>query len=81
MFGSKQNKVDRLSRIVEILQRAPQGISQAEIASLLGVPRSTITRDLPILEERGILLQEAEGKLSIFRCSLHTTTASLYKSR
>ncbi len=68
MFGSKQDKADRLAQIVEILQRVPQGISQAELASLLGVPRSTIARDLPVLEERGILLQEDEGKLTIFRC-------------
>ncbi len=67
MFGSKQDKIDRLAQIVEILQRSPLGVSQAELASLLGVPRSTITRDLPILEERGFLLQEDEGKVSIFR--------------
>ncbi len=68
MFGSKQDKVDRLVQIVEILQRVPQGVSQAQLASLLGVPRSTIARDLPVLEECGILLQEDEGKLTIFRC-------------
>ncbi len=78
MFGSKQDKIDRLAQIVEILRRSPQGVSQAELASLLGVPRSTITCDLPILEERGILLQEDEGKLSIFRHPQHSLATARF---
>lgn len=67
MFGSKASKTERLERIVETINEHPN-ISPARIAALLGVPRSTIIRDLPRLEERGVLLQEgADGELSIFR--------------
>lgn len=41
-------------------------LSQAELARSLGVPRSTMMRDLPLLEDRGILLQEDAAKISIF---------------
>ncbi len=37
------------------------GITPGELARLLGVPRSTVTRRLPSLEEAGILLYEDEG--------------------
>lgn len=67
MFGSKQDKHERLAQIAEVLRHYPDGLSQAEIAAHLGVPRSTIARDLPVLEERGIFLQEDNGKLSLFR--------------
>lgn len=66
MFGSKQEKRDRLQRIVEVLRQHPQGLSQAELARSLNVPRSTIMRDLPLLEECGIFLQEDGDKISIF---------------
>ncbi len=65
MFGSKQGKVERLDQEVELLEE--EALLPAQIAERLGVPRSTVIRDLPILEERGVLLQEDEaGKLSIF---------------
>ena len=65
MFGSKQGKMDRLDKEVELLEE--EALLPAQIAERLGVPRSTVLRDLPILEERGFLLQEdAEGRLSIF---------------
>lgn len=63
MFGNKQDKQDRLERYVELLNQHPE-LSQAELARLLGVPRSTVMRDLPELEDQGIYLQEDEGKLS-----------------
>jgi DeoR/GlpR family transcriptional regulator of sugar metabolism len=66
MFGSKQGKEERLEHITELLEQ--EALSPAQIAERLNVPRSTVTRDLPVLEERGIFLQEAaDGKLSIFR--------------
>lgn len=72
MFGSKQQKQDRLQRIVEVLRQYPQGLSQAELARSLNVPRSTVMRDLPLLEDRGILLQEDADKISIFAGSSNT---------
>ena len=66
MFGSKQGKEERLERMTDLLEQ--ESLSPAQIADRLRVPRSTVTRDLPVLEERGVLLQESDdGKLSIFR--------------
>lgn len=67
MFGSKQGKQERLAKIVEVLRQYPDGLSQAALAQHLHVPRSTIARDLPLLEERGVFLQEHDGKLSLFQ--------------
>jgi DNA-binding MarR family transcriptional regulator len=68
MFGSKQGKEERLEQEVALLEQ--ETLLPAQIAERLNVPRSTVTRDLPVLEDRGIFLQEAEdGKLSIFRRS------------
>jgi len=65
MFGSKQGKADRLEQEVELLEG--EELLPAQIAERLGVPRSTVMRDLPELEERGVLLQEDKnGRLSIF---------------
>lgn len=66
MFGNKQGKAERLEQEIELLEE--EALSAAQIADRLGVPRSTVMRDLPVLEDRGVLLQEDEdGKLSIFR--------------
>jgi DNA-binding IclR family transcriptional regulator len=66
MFGSKQGKEARLEQEVALLEQ--EALSPAQIAERLNVPRSTVTRDLPVLEDRGVLLQETDdGKLSIFR--------------
>jgi len=65
MFGSKQGKEERLEQEVELLEE--EALLPAQIAEHLGVPRSTVMRDLPQLEDRGVLLQEDEdGRLSIF---------------
>jgi DNA-binding IclR family transcriptional regulator len=65
MFGSKDGKVDRLEQEVELLEA--EALRPAQIAERLGVPRSTVMRDLPALEDRGVLLQEDDdGSLSIF---------------
>ncbi len=67
MFGSKHEKAKRLERIAELLEERNE-LSPAQIADYLGVPRSTVLRDLPELEERGIILQEGEnGKISLAR--------------
>jgi DNA-binding IclR family transcriptional regulator len=55
-----------LEQIAEVIEQWP-GISQSELARQLGIPRSTVKRDLPTLEEVGILLVEDEqGRLSLF---------------
>lgn len=69
MFGNKQAKERRLEQIVSLLeQHGP--MSQAEIAAHLRVPRSTVLRDLPTLEDRGVLLAEDRaGHVSLARRS------------
>ena len=53
-WRKKQREFARMDRII----RANPGISQAELARLLGVSRSTIARRLPGLEEAGYLYSE-----------------------
>lgn len=65
MFGSKQAKEERLAREAALLEQQERSV--ADLAEEIGVPRSTIWRDLTDLEDRGILLQEDNGKLSLFR--------------
>lgn len=67
MFGSKQDKERRLERLEQTLREASlsRPLTPAQLAARLGVPRSTVLRDLPLLEERGMLIQEDEdGGLS-----------------
>lgn len=67
MFGDKQARLERLARIAEFIERRPQ-VTQSEIARQLGIPLPTIHRDLPTLEESGILLMEdGAGRLSLFK--------------
>lgn len=66
MFGSKQGKQERLARYEELLDA--EALTPAQLAARLGVPRSTVLRDLPELEEQGIkLAEEDSGKLRLFR--------------
>lgn len=66
MFGSKQGKRERLDQYEQLLSE--EELTATELAALLGVPRSTVQRDLPELEERGIRLEEDErGRLHLFR--------------
>ncbi len=58
MFGSKDEKQNRLERIVDIIAKSPAGITQAALARLLGVGRSTVHKDLQTLEKRGVRLSE-----------------------
>ncbi len=66
MFGSKQGKQERLAQYEQLL--GDEGLTPAQIAARLGVPRSTVLRDLPELEERGVKLEEeGDGRLRLFR--------------
>ncbi len=58
MFGKKDEKQNRLARMVDIIAKSPQGITQAALARLLGVGRSTVHKDLAALEKRGVRLSE-----------------------
>ncbi len=66
MFGSKQGKQDRLGQYEQLL--GDDGLSQAEIARRLGVPRSTVMRDLAELDDQGVLIEEdEEGRVRLSR--------------
>ena len=68
MFGSKRGKLDRLEKIVDLLEHNPGGLSQSEIAKRVSTERSTVHRDLAALEKRGVLLAEDDrGRVSLFR--------------
>ena len=58
MFGNKDEKSRRLEQMVEIIAKAPAGITRAALARLLGVGRSTVSKDLVTLEKRGVRLSE-----------------------
>ncbi|MGQ9889054.1 MAG: HTH domain-containing protein, partial [Aggregatilineales bacterium] len=65
MFGSKSDKQKRLQAAQQIIAARGE-ISPAELARQLGVPRSTVSRDLAVAEEHGVLLCEDErGRLSL----------------
>jgi DeoR/GlpR family transcriptional regulator of sugar metabolism len=68
MFGNKRKKEERLQLIGKLLKKEKKGFSQAELARRLGVSRSTIYKDLAILQEdAGILAAEDEdGRLFWF---------------
>lgn len=66
MFGSKQGKQERLAQYQKLLSQ--EELSPAQLAAKLGVPRSTVLRDLPELDDSGVKLEEDEqGKLRLFR--------------
>jgi len=65
MFGSKSDKQKRLQAARQIIAEHGE-ITPAELARQLGVPRSTVSRDLAVAEEHGLLLCEDErGRLSL----------------
>ena len=58
----------RLREIERLLRQHPEGLRQSEIARRLGLHRSTVMRDLPTLEEMGVLLVEDDrGRIGLFR--------------
>jgi DNA-binding IclR family transcriptional regulator len=63
--GRRANQ-DRLAQYPELVAKYPDGVHPSQLARELGVPRSTVMRDLPTLEESGVLLAEdAQGRLSL----------------
>ncbi len=68
-MGRRPNPA-RLRKYEALIPEYPAGLRASQLARLLGVPRSTVLRDLPALEEQGTLLIEDErGLLSLFRRS------------
>ena len=64
---NRSKDMARLQKIEELLKEHPEGLRQSEIARQLGLHRSTVMRDLPAMEEAGILLAEdARGRLTFF---------------
>lgn len=67
MFGSKQQKQNRLKSLASEIQSSPD-LTQAELARRLRVHRSSIGKDLVTLEQQGVLLSEDDsGRLRLFR--------------
>ncbi len=65
---NRSKDVARLRQMERLLRQHPEGLKQSEIARRLGLHRSTVMRDLPVLEEVGILLAEDNrGRLTFFR--------------
>ena len=65
---NRSKDVARLRQMERLLRQHPEGLKQSEIARRLGLHRSTVMRDLPALEEVGILLAEDNrGRLTFFR--------------
>jgi len=76
MLNRAENKSSRLSQIEALLIDHPDGMTQAEIASRLGVHRSTILRNLadmgaPIYEDHGRIFIDREAYLINLRLNLH----------
>ncbi len=66
MYGNKQEKQERLQAILTTVARSGGALTQAALARMLGVARSTINKDLVALQEQGALLAEDEdGHLSL----------------
>ena len=68
MFGNKKNKRERLFSIGRLVRDARDGISPAELARELNVSRSTITKDLGIVEQETAarFWEDDDGRLHWF---------------
>ena len=68
MFGNKDKKINRLLRIGQILKRSDEGLTQAELAREANTTRSTLNKDLTIIQDKtGILVSEDDnGRLYWF---------------
>lgn len=68
MFGTKRSKEKRLFEIATLVEEYPDRFTPQDLARLTQTHRSTISRDLAQLEERGVLLSEDErARLALFR--------------
>ena len=61
MYGDKQEKKQRLQAVLAVVSRSGSALTQAALARMLGVSRSTINKDLVVLHEQGALLVEDES--------------------
>lgn len=65
MFGNKDKKKERLAQIPEMV-KTHQPVRRSMLARLLGVRRSTITKDINMLERKGVrLAEDHKGRLSL----------------
>jgi len=53
----RRASMTRLEAIWQVVQREP-GIQPGRVARKLGIPRSSVTRALPALDDVGLLLSE-----------------------
>lgn len=59
----RKTNPQRVQDIWQAVQQEP-GIRPAQLARRLGIPRSSVTRALPALDEQGLLLSEDQrGRL------------------
>ena len=68
VFGNKKGKQERLFSIGRLVRGAGSGISPAELARKLNVSRSTITKDLGIVEREtdARFWEDDDGRLHWF---------------
>ncbi|HRQ42400.1 MAG TPA: HTH domain-containing protein [Chloroflexota bacterium] len=68
MFGNKDNKLGRLLKIGRILQESEDGLTQAELAREVGTSRSTLNKDLAIIQEKtgALVAEDDDGRLRWF---------------
>jgi len=68
VFGNKKSKQERLFSIGHLVRGARNGISPAELARKLNVSRSTITKDLGIVEREtdAQFWEDDDGRLHWF---------------
>ena len=67
MFGKKDAKQSRLEKIADAVRNAIGGITQAELARKANVTRSTLTKDMGIIEQAtNTLFYEDKGRLHWF---------------
>ena len=62
-----QSKSDRLDAIEKLLSEHPEGLNAREIADVLNIQRSTVTRYLTSLGEYLPLWENRHGRIGIFR--------------
>jgi DNA-binding IclR family transcriptional regulator len=68
--------IARASEILRQLAAAPRGLSLAELAARVGLPRSTTHRIVRALSQEGFVLVSPSGKLRIGPSLIHIAVAS-----